>query len=71
MRNTRALCQTAVVAALYVALTTLNPLSWGAIQFRVANMLCALPFKDKSFSPQSKSSDLVHSIEPGHCFLHV
>lgn len=39
MRNTKALCQTAVVAALYVALTTLNPLSWGVIQFRVANML--------------------------------
>ena len=51
MRNTRALCQTAVVAALYVALTTLNPLSWGAIQFRVANMLCALPFKDKRYAP--------------------
>ena len=52
MRNTRALCQTAVVAALYVALTTLNPLSWGAIQFRVANMLCALPFKDKRYAPE-------------------
>lgn len=51
MKNTRALCQTAVVAALYVALTTLNPLSWGAIQFRVANMLCALPFKDKKYAP--------------------
>ena len=51
MRNTKALCQTAVVAALYVALTTLNPLSWGVIQFRVANMLCALPFKDKRYAP--------------------
>ena len=51
MRNTKALCQTAVVAALYVALTTLNPLSWGAVQFRVANMLCALPFKDKRYAP--------------------
>lgn len=51
MKNTRALCQTAVVAALYVALTTLNPLSWGAIQFRVANMFCALPFKDKKYAP--------------------
>ena len=51
MKNTKALCQTAVVAALYVALTTLNPLSWGAVQFRVANMLCALPFKDKRYAP--------------------
>ena len=51
MKNTKALCQTAVVAALYVALTTLNPLSWGVIQFRVANMLCALPFKDKRYAP--------------------
>ena len=44
MKNTKALCQTAVVAALYVAFTTLNPLSWGAVQFRVANMLPALIF---------------------------
>ena len=44
MKNTKALSQTAVVAALYVALTTLNPLSWGAVQFRVANMLPALIF---------------------------
>lgn len=51
MKNTKTLCQTAVVAALYVALTTLNPLSWGAIQFRVANMLCALPFRDKRYAP--------------------
>ena len=51
MQNTRTLCQTAVVAALYVALTTLNPLSWGAVQFRVANMLCALPFKNKKYAP--------------------
>ena len=51
MRNTKVLCQTAVVAALYVALTTLNPLSWGVVQFRVANMLCALPFKDKRYAP--------------------
>ena len=34
-------------------------------------MLCALPFKDKSFSPQSKSSDLVRLNEQGRCFLHV
>ena len=52
MKSTKALCQTAVVAALYVALTTLNPLSWGVIQFRVANMLCALPFKDKRYAPR-------------------
>lgn len=52
MKNTRALCQTAVVAALYVALTTLNPLSWGAIQFRVANMLCALRSKTRDMPRQ-------------------
>lgn len=28
-----------------------EPLSWGAVQFRVANMLCALPFKDKRYAP--------------------
>ena len=47
MRNTKAICQTAVVGALYVALTTLNPLSWGVTKFRVANTLCALTFKHK------------------------
>lgn len=51
MKDIRTLCRTAIVAALYVALTTMNPLSWGAMQFRVANMLCALPFHDKKYAP--------------------
>ena len=45
------LCRTALVAALYVALTTLNPLSWGAVQLRVANILCAAPLFKKSYAP--------------------
>ena len=45
------LCRTAFVAALYVALTTLNPLSWGAVQLRVANILCAAPLFKKSYAP--------------------
>lgn len=51
MLNTKELCRTALIAALYVALTTLNPLSWGAVQFRVANVLCAVPLLKKSYAP--------------------
>ncbi len=49
--NTRTICQVGVIAALYVALTTLNPVSWGTVQFRVATMVCVLPFLDKKYSP--------------------
>lgn len=51
MLKSKELCRTALIAALYVALTTLNPLSWGAVQFRIANMLCAAPFFKKSYAP--------------------
>lgn len=37
-------CLCGVIAALYVALTLINPISWGSLQFRVANILCVLPF---------------------------
>lgn len=49
--KTKEMCRMALVAALYVALTTLNPLSWGAVQFRVANVLCAIPLVKKSYAP--------------------
>ncbi len=42
--NTRFLTQSAVIAAIYVVLTlALQPISFGAIQFRVSEMLCVLP----------------------------
>lgn len=47
----RTMCRVAIVAALYVALTTLNPISWGTVQFRIATLLCVLPFYDKKYSP--------------------
>lgn len=47
----KTMCRVAIVAALYVALTTLNPISWGTVQFRIATMLCVLPFYDKKYSP--------------------
>lgn len=49
--KTKEMCRMALVAALYVALTTLNPLSWGAVQFRVANVLCAIPLVKKNYAP--------------------
>lgn len=43
--NTRKLVTAAVIGALYAALTMLlAPISYGAIQFRVSEVLCILPF---------------------------
>lgn len=50
MLKAKDLCRTALIAALYVALTTLNPLSWGVVQFRVANVLCAVPLFKKDYA---------------------
>ena len=45
MKDTRKLVVSAVTAALYAGLTiALAPISYGAIQFRVAEALCVLPF---------------------------
>lgn len=38
------MCRVAIIAAVYVALTMVNPISWGTMQFRVANLVCVLPF---------------------------
>lgn len=38
------ICLCGIIAALYVALTLINPISWGSLQFRIANILCVLPF---------------------------
>ena len=43
--NTRKIAFAGVVAAIYVALTmAVAPLSYGPIQFRIAEVLCILPF---------------------------
>ncbi len=47
--NTRKLVAAAVIGALYAALTMINPLAYGPIQFRVSELLCILPF----FFPES------------------
>ncbi|MDY5730019.1 MAG: QueT transporter family protein [Eubacteriales bacterium] len=41
--NTKNLTLAAVIAAIYVALTLINPLSFGAVQFRVSEALTLLP----------------------------
>lgn len=51
MKKTKDLCICAIVAALYVALTLVNPISWSFMQFRISNMLCALPFFNKKTAP--------------------
>lgn len=50
MRN-RSMCRTAIIAALYAALCAVNPLSFGPLQFRVANMLAILPLLNKAYTP--------------------
>ena len=47
MSKTRSVCTGAVVAALYVALTLVNPISWASMQFRISNILCAAPFVNR------------------------
>ena len=43
--NTRKLCISALIAAIYVALTiALAPISYGALQFRVSESLCVFPY---------------------------
>lgn len=38
-----------VVVALYLALTTVNPLGYGPIQFRISEIILMLPFWDKKY----------------------
>ncbi|MEL4105309.1 QueT transporter family protein [Oscillospiraceae bacterium WX1] len=42
--STRKIAFAAVIAAIYAALTMINPWSYGPIQFRVSEVLCILPF---------------------------
>ncbi len=43
--STRTMAESAIIAAVYVALTlAFAPISFGAIQFRVSEALCVLPF---------------------------
>jgi uncharacterized membrane protein len=45
LSRTRFLCETALIAAIYAALTLLlAPISYGPIQMRVSEALCVLPF---------------------------
>ncbi len=45
LKNTYFLAYGAVIAAIYVALTTaFQPISFGAVQFRISEALCILPF---------------------------
>lgn len=44
-KRTKMLTEAAIIAAVYVALVLLfKPISFGAIQFRIAEALCILPF---------------------------
>lgn len=68
-KNVRILCICAAVAALYAVLTMITaPVSFGAIQFRVSEALCVLPF----FVPQTAwglfAGCLVSNIMSGNVF---
>lgn len=49
--NVRNLALNAVLAALYVALTVINPIGTGAIQLRVSEILCVIPFFNRKYIP--------------------
>lgn len=51
MKKTKSICIGAVIAALYVALTLVNPISWASMQFRVSNILCVVPLVNKKIAP--------------------
>lgn len=51
MNKVQKMCKQAIIAAMYVALCTINPLSFGTLQFRIANMLVALPLLRKEYAP--------------------
>lgn len=51
MNKVQMMCKQAVVAAMYVALCFVNPMSFGTLQFRVANMLVALPLIKREYAP--------------------
>ena len=51
-KRTRMMTEAAVICAVYVALVLLfKPISFGAIQFRIAEALCILPFFSLSAVP--------------------
>src|SRR5690606_36221424 len=39
----------ALLAALYIVLTLVNPIGWGALQFRVSEMLMVIPFFNRKY----------------------
>lgn len=39
----------AVVAAMYVAMTVINPLGYGLIQFRISEIILLIPFWDRKY----------------------
>lgn len=50
MNKTKTICKNALVAAAYVAMCTLNPISFGALQFRIANLLIVLPLFEQTYT---------------------
>lgn len=50
MSKTRQMCKNALVAAAYVVMCSLNPISFGALQFRIANIFIVLPLIDKRYT---------------------
>lgn len=50
MSKTKQICKNALVAAAYVVLCSLNPVSFGVLQFRIANIFIVLPLIDKRYT---------------------
>lgn len=49
--NVKDLVANALICAIYVVLTLINPLSYGAVQFRFSEIVAVLPFFDRKYIP--------------------
>ena len=49
--NSKYIAYNAVIAAIYIALTVINPIGTMAIQIRVSEMISVLPFFNRKFIP--------------------
>lgn len=49
--TTKSVILNSLIAAIYVVLTVVNPIGFGALQFRISEVICMLPFYDRRFIP--------------------
>lgn len=48
-KKVKVIAENAIIAAIYVAMTLINPIGWLMLQFRVSEVLAILPFYNKKY----------------------